>query len=185
MSDLDLTWVGGAKSETWPERLPDLYRGEPLVVLAKLDRAASAARLVGQRTSGKVSTELAFGRGAGGGLSQKSASERGLHRLWARRKIEGLMDRMIEGSSEEEVRPLVTALALEHHLMSKYTSLVAVDKVRSVETPGRAVAVANALPAGNTMFGNLPQTATPGPTCLLFSILSFASAWALLKRGGV
>ncbi len=184
MSDLELTWVDGPKSETWPERLPDLYRGEPLVVLTKLDKASSAARLVGRRSSGEVSTQLALGRGTGGGLSRQSAAERGLHRLWARRKIEGLMDRMIEGTSEEEVRPLVTALALEHHLMSKYTSLVAVDKARSVEAPGRAVAVANALPAGNTMFGNLPQTATPGPTCLLLSILSFAGAWSLLKRGG-
>ena len=184
MSDLELTWVDGPKSETWPERLPDLYRGEPLVVLTKLDKASSAARLVGQRTTGRTSTELALVR-PGKSVSKNSAAERGLHRLWARRKIEGLMDRMIEGTSEEEVRPLVTALAIEHHLMSKYTSLVAVDKTRSVEAPGSTVAVANALPAGSTMFGNMPQTATPGPTCLLLGILSFAGAWSLLKRGGV
>ena len=75
----------------------------------------------------------------------------------------------------------MTALALHHHLMSKYTSLVAVDKTRSVDAPGRSVPVANALPAGNQMFGNLPQTATPGPTCLLTSVFSLASALFLRK----
>jgi Ca-activated chloride channel homolog len=194
MGDLALSWKNGPKSETWPERLPDLYRGEPLVVLAKLDPGATAANIVARRAGQKFETELAFGAAASSSsppsqaasgatkmTTQGQRAERGLHRLWARRKIEGLMDRMIEGTSEAEIQPKVTALALHHHLMSKYTSLVAVDKTRSVDAPGRSVPVANALPAGNQMFGNLPQTATPGPTCLLTSIFSLASA-LLLRR---
>jgi Ca-activated chloride channel homolog len=194
MSDLALSWKNGAKSETWPERLPDLYRGEPLVVLAKLEPGATAAGIVARRSGQKFETELALsalqsgsapGSSAATGATKanttRQGAEKGLHRLWARRKIEGLMDRMIEGATEEEIRPKVTAIAIEHHLMSKYTSLVAVDKTRTVDAPGRSVAVANALPAGNAMFGNLPQTATPGPTCLLTSFVSLASAWLLRK----
>ncbi len=194
MSDLALSWKNGPKSETWPERLPDLYRGEPLVVLAKLDRGATAAGLVARRSGQEYKTELAFSAlpasaapshpGAAGATKATATgrrAEQGLHRLWARRKIEGLMDRMIEGASEQEIRPKVTALAIEHHLMSKYTSLVAVDKTRSVDAPGRSVPVANALPEGNAMFGNLPQTATPGPTCLLTGFVSLTSAWLLRK----
>jgi Ca-activated chloride channel family protein len=179
MSDLSLSWRNGPKSETWPERLPDLYRGEPLVVLAKLDPGATAAGLVARRSGQEFKTELAAG--ATQATAPGRRAEQGLHRLWARRKIEGLMDRMIEGASEQEIRPKVTALAIEHHLMSKYTSLVAVDKTRSVDAPGRSVPVANALPAGNAMFGNLPQTATPGPTCLLTSFVSLAGAWLFRK----
>lgn len=188
LGDLALAWKNGPKSETWPERLPDLYRGEPLVVLAKLDPGTTAASIVARRAGQRFETELAFSapssQAAGGATKMTTKgqrAERGLHRLWARRKIEGLMDRMIEGASEAEIRPQVTALALHHHLMSKYTSLVAVDKTRSVDAPGRSVPVANALPAGNQMFGNLPQTATPGPTCLLTSVFSLASALFLRK----
>lgn len=191
MGDLALSWKGGPKSETWPERLPDLYRGEPLVVLAKLDPGATAASIVARRAGQRFETELALSSSAPSSQAASGATkmttkgqraaELGLHRLWARRKIEGLMDRMIEGASEGEIRPKVTALALQHHLMSKYTSLVAVDVTPSVDAPGRSVPVANALPAGNQMFGNLPQTATPGPTCLLTSVFTLASALFLRK----
>ncbi|MEY4549063.1 MAG: hypothetical protein RL685_5258, partial [Pseudomonadota bacterium] len=82
------------------------------------------------------------------------------------------------------LKPKVTALALDHRLLSKYTSLVAVDGQRTASGPGNEVAVPNALPAGNTMFGNLPQTATPGPTCLLMGVMSLAMAFGLFRRGG-
>ena len=111
------------------------------------------------------------------------SGELGIHRLWARRQIEALMDRVIVGDSQEQIRPRVLALALQHRILSKYTSLVAVDSQRTVSGPGNDVAVPSALPAGNTMFGNMPQTATPGPTCLLMGVVSLAAAWGLRGRG--
>ena len=52
----------------------------------------------------------------------------GMGVLWAREKIGALTDSLREGKSEDDVRPAVVQVALEHHLVSKYTSLVAVDK---------------------------------------------------------
>jgi Ca-activated chloride channel family protein len=182
VTDLALRFGGTAPAEIWPERLPDLYRGEPLVILAKLDPNESSATLLGKQLGQNFTRSLELNR-AGFSTTPSKRKQRGVHRLWARRKIEGLMDRVIEGTPEEQIRPRVTALALEHHLVSKYTSLVAVDKTRSVDAPGHSVAVANAVPAGNAMFGNLPSTATPGPTCLLLSLLSFTSAWWVRRRG--
>jgi len=43
MSQLSLTFPGDTRTEAWPERVPDLYRGEPLVVVAKLGAAATSA----------------------------------------------------------------------------------------------------------------------------------------------
>jgi Ca-activated chloride channel family protein len=187
MSQLSLTFPGDSQAEAWPERVPDLYRGEPLVLVAKLGAAASSVRVEGRRAGEAFTAELPLTAAASAGSAPLSGaapvrSERGIHRLWARRKIEDLMDRVTLGQSEEELRPQVTALALRHHLLSKYTSLVAVDKVRSVEGPGSDVAVPNALPAGNSMFGNMPQTATPAPTCLLFGAASLVAAWIVHKR---
>jgi len=190
MSQLGLDFPGDAQAETWPERVPDLYRGEPLVVVAKLDAQASSARIYGRRLGQPFAAELPLlaataqaslmpGAQPGALAAHK---ESGIHRLWARRKIEALMDRMVLAQSEEQLRPEVTQLALEHHLLSKYTSLVAVDRVRSVEGEGSEAAVANALPAGNDMFGNMPQTATPAPTCLLLGGFSFLAAAFVHKR---
>jgi Ca-activated chloride channel family protein len=185
LSDLALTIVGDPHAETWPERLPDLYQGEPLVVVAKLAATAESVLLHGSRAGQPFTVELPLGAGSGQTRPPRPSSvhrEQGIHRLWARRKIEALTDRMSLGQSEPELAPEVTRLALRHRLLSKYTSLVAVDRVRSVDGEGTDVAVPNALPAGNDMFGNLPQTATPGPTCLLVSALSVASAWVVKKR---
>ncbi len=89
----------------------------------------------------------------------------GIAALWARRKIEHLIDSRVAGIDEALIRKLVIETALEHHLVSPYTSLVAVDK-----TPARSAAAAlerrnidNTMPAGAQWQAAFPQTATPGP----------------------
>jgi Ca-activated chloride channel family protein len=73
-------------------------------------------------------------------------------------------------------------IALRHHLVSRYTSLVAVDRIATADGRAPRASVANALPAGSEMFGNMPQTATPGPFCLLFGVLSFGAAAIVQRR---
>ena len=183
MRQVVVDFGGDGRSEAWPARVPDLYRGEPLVVVAKLGAVGPDVRVSGQRAGQAFSAQLPLGNRAiaGAAAGASTGAERGIHRLWARRKIEALMDRIVLDDSEEQLRPQVTALALEHGLLSKYTSLIAVDSARTVAGAAREVAVPNALPAGNTMFGNMPQTATPAPLYLLLGVLSLAGAWALSR----
>jgi len=176
LRQVDVDFGGDGRAEVLPARVPDLYRGEPLVVVAKLGAAGPDVRVRGQRAGHAFDAQLPLGAGAG------ASRELGIHRLWARRQIEDLMDRVIVGDSEEQIRPRVTALALQHRLLSQYTSLVAVDPARTVAGPGQDVAVPNALPAGNTMFGNMPQTATPAPLYLILGAVSVACAWAVRPR---
>ena len=100
----------------------------------------------------------------------------GIAALWARRKIEHLIDSRVAGVDETLIRKLVIDTALEHHLVSPYTSLVAVDK-----TPARSAAAAlerrtldNSMPAGAQWQAAFPQTATPGP------LLRWLGAFSLL-----
>jgi hypothetical protein len=51
----------------------------------------------------------------------------GLSVYWARKKIAALMDETYKGGAEETIRKAVLDVALAHHLVSRYTSLVAVD----------------------------------------------------------
>jgi Ca-activated chloride channel homolog len=172
MRDVALDWHG-ATPETWPRRAPDLYRGEPLVLLAKLGRDTRGATLTGTLAGQRFTQPVALDR---------AARESGIHRLWARRQIEALMDAAVEGRDEASIRASVVPLALRHHLVSKYTSLVAVDARASADGRAPRASVGLALPAGNEMFGQLPQTGTPGPFCLVFGALSFVASVVVQRR---
>jgi Ca-activated chloride channel family protein len=104
---------------------------------------------------------------------QVTSGESGIGRLWARRKIEALMD------GEGDVKQQVVELALAHHLVSRYTSLVAVDHtpsgvpLKNCET--RAVPVN--LPQGwGGIDGSLPGTATPASLYILIGAILLACA---------
>jgi Ca-activated chloride channel family protein len=143
--------------ELYPPAIPDLYAGEPLVVTASFPAAPDRPLLT-----------TAFGQAAGSPWRQSVAGAPselpGIAALWARRKIEHLIDSRVAGTDEALIRKLVVDTALEHHLVSPYTSLVAVDK-----TPARSAAALerrnldNTAPAGAQWAAAMPQTATPAP----------------------
>jgi Ca-activated chloride channel family protein len=150
--------------EAWPQRVPDLYLGEPIVVSAALNSANGEVKLSGLNGDAPWQTTLTLATahtGAGMGV------------LWARGKIEALTDGLREGKSEDDVRPAVVQVALAHHLISKYTSLVAVDQTpaRRVDDLLKSGAVPVNLPDGAVQAaifgeqpgeqqGELPQGAT-------------------------
>lgn len=153
MTSIDID-TADPTAETWPQRIPDLYRGEPLIVAIRLIDA-SAPIVVRGSTGGRTwSRQLPLPSPVEGSAIGK---------LWARQKIEAAMDRLSEGASPAGVRTEVVAVALRHHLVSQFTSLVAID-----QTPG--------VP------GTLPQTATPSLLLILCGLalasLS-AAAWRL------
>ena len=111
----------------------------------------------------------------------------GISILWARQKIKALMDSLDGGGDREQVRAAVIETAQEHHLVSRYTSLVAVDviPVRPGYEDLAARMVKTGMPRGwqyGKVFG-LPQTATVAELCLVLGGLAlFLSAviWLLL-----
>jgi Ca-activated chloride channel homolog len=178
LSDVAASW-GQDEVETWPSRVPDLYLGEPVVLLARLGTTASAELTVtGRRDAEPWEAKLRVEAGS---------DETGIHKLWARKKIAGLMDRLREGADRGEVRSAVVPVALQHHLVSAYTSLVAVDvtPTRPERTPAGTANVPVALPAGmvhEKVFGALPQTATRAPLYLALGLASLTLALLLVRR---
>jgi Ca-activated chloride channel family protein len=172
MRDVALDWTGGVP-EVWPRRAPDLYAGEPLVAFAKLHPETREVRLQGTLAGQPFSRPLSLAEARRG---------RGIHRLWAERQIEALMDEAMEGRDEAAIRASVVPLALSHHLVTKYTSLVAVDTMATNDGRAPRSSVGLALPAGSEMFGTLPQTGTPGPFCLLFGVLSLGASAVVQRR---
>ena len=82
--------------------------------------------------------------------------------MYARKKIEGLSTSLAEGASEERVRKEIIELGLAHHLVTRHTSLVAVEQVvsRPKEKKLKTSAVPSNLPLGfvyESVFGNNSQ----------------------------
>jgi Ca-activated chloride channel family protein len=180
LSDVRAAW-SDPRAEAWPERILDLYLGEPILVVARLREAGSDVVLSGRRD--RDFWELRFGLVGG-------AQGVGIDKLWARKKIAALMDGLAEGADPGAVRREVTKLGIRHHLVSKYTSLVAVDVTPTAPAGGvpKTRPLPVNLPAGwshEHVFGGLPGTATPAPLLQLLGFLALAGAalaWALLPR---
>ena len=82
--------------------------------------------------------------------------------MWARSKVEALEDSRIFGVDPDLVRGQVVELALDYGLLTRYTSLVAVDRtpVRPEQEGLETLDVPNLLPAGSTFLSGFSQTAT-------------------------
>jgi Ca-activated chloride channel family protein len=159
----------------WPKRIPDLYVGEPLFVAARLPRAVRKIS-VGGRTS-EAPWKIQFDVDGGG-------TDTGINKLWAREMIASLMDELATGADPDRIRTEVTRVALDHHLVSKYTSLVATDVTPT--KPGHLASATKPIPVNTPhgtgqqiYYGAMPQGATPGQLFLLLGLLSLISAVAL------
>jgi len=141
VTGLTASYTGGAMDAT-PDALPDLYRGEPIVIAARLGAADGVVEIKGMIGARPWTVTLPVAKAAEGA---------GLSKLWARRKItDAEMAHRLGQASAAEADQRILALALEHHLVSRLTSLVAVDATPSRPEGGqltRAELPLN-LPAG-------------------------------------
>ncbi len=141
LQDLRLDWRGADTWDTYPDVLPDLYVGEPLQIVTRLKRAAgpTSVRLIGTLSGRRVEMAL--------DLPPAVESRPAVQRLWARARIDALLGQSPE--SIERAREQIIALALEHRLMTAYTSFVAVDSAVTARQGDHAhVKVAVPLPEG-------------------------------------
>ena len=147
-----------ASADIAPSVLPDLYRDEPLVLAAKLDKLSGSVEIKGHIGDRPWSVSLPLANAAEG---------KGLSKLWARRKIsDAEVARTTRQVSPEEADKTILALALQHQLVTRLTSLVAVDQTpsRPEGTPLKLTDLPLNLPAGwdfEKVFGERPHLPKP------------------------
>ena len=138
--------AGDSAAEAYPTPVPDLYAGEPVTFSAKLP-AVPLARLSGELVvTGRRGAETWERR-----LSLSSVEPApGVAAIWARAKIDQIEDGLYRREDPAEVRKSAVAVALHHRLVTRYTSLVAVDdrSVRPPETPLESREIERNLPQG-------------------------------------
>lgn len=178
VTDVVVEWPNGVTPLAYPESIPDLYAGEPVVVKARLDSEIlpdSLVKISGNSTLGTWGAELSFD------LQEQSS---GIAALWARARIEDLLDKESRGANAEETRAAVVQTALAHHLVSKFTSLVAIDKTptRPLDAALGSEQVPNLLPYGQSQRAiiGFPATATSAGRYQVIGVLLMFIAVLLL-----
>lgn len=173
--DLQVFWPGGAKAELGADLPGDVYAGDPLVIAARLTKVPEG-------------TLTLTGRSAGGAWTRQLpiklvGNQAGIAKLWARERIGELSRQKNLGADAGEIETRIVDLALAHHLVSEFTSLVAVD-VTPVRPMDRALSREQAptsAPVGGAWANTtgFSPTATPAPMLFVIGGLAMAVAVSL------
>lgn len=159
--NVDLTLSNGKT-----QRLRDLYLGEPLIAHLKLDGGqANAVQLQGRLGNQPWSQKIAV---------PNHQRQSGIARLWARQEIHQLMNRGVT-EGRDAVKDAITKLGLEFHLVTRHTSLIAIDK--TPVRPTQAKQINNRIgnpPAKGQRRSAFPQTATSFQWQLLTGLVLIA-----------
>lgn len=178
VTDIRLDWPGGAIVDAYPGVVPDLYASEPVAVSVRIEGLpvpGASLTVSGNTPAGVWRTDVSLDTG------HRSP---GVAALWARDRIGELGDAIRTDPGNQSLRAAVVETALAHHLVSRYTSLVAVDRTpaRAAGDALRSDAVPNALPHGqhtNAIFG-FPDTATDAGQRLVRGALLLTLALLLI-----
>jgi len=180
LTNICVDW--GDTAEYYPEIIPDLYAGEPLWLLARLPSDPNMINLCG--TLNGHDWDLAVNRWD---MTANGPGGDNLAKLWARKKIEALEDSLIFGADRELTKLEITGVALDYGLLTRHTSLVAVDKTPrrpSNETLAKS-SVPGLLPAGSSSnLAGYPATATGWVAQLLLSLFVLLIATCMLLFSG-
>jgi Ca-activated chloride channel family protein len=135
LTDIEVALQGFDAYDVEPPTLPDLFAQRPLILFGKYRDASGQITVKGRTVWGDykqvipVNPQLA------------DANNEALRYLWARERIARLDD---YGTVGVDIKEEVTELGLRYHLMTQYTSFVAVDTI--VRDTGEVVTVKQPLP---------------------------------------
>ena len=143
LTDVAIDWGSMDVAEVIPDRLPDLFVGRPVIVTGRFRNTEPTT----VRVTGRVGEQVVEATFKVVPLASDQ-SEPALSSIWARMRIAQLADRAV-WDPNLELAAEVKALALEHSLMSAYTSFVAVDSLtRTAGRYGTTVSVPVPVPDG-------------------------------------
>lgn len=175
LSDISLDGTGWSTLEPYPATIGDLYEGEPIVLAIKAASLPEQATLRGKAGTASWTLPVSV---------HHAAAQGGLSINWARQKIAALMDETYKGTPDDAIRKAVLDVALAHHLVSRYTSLVAVDvtPARPTDSPAEHDHAVNLARAQDqALLAGLPKTATDVQWHILLGLSALLCAALLWK----
>jgi Ca-activated chloride channel family protein len=141
-------WGGLPVTDIYPQRLPDLFSGQPVLITGRYTKSAGGTvRLKGTRAGGPFSRDIPVT------FSSSTQPFDALAGFWARRRMDDLMSQdwlgLQQGAMKPELKEQITQLGLDYRLMTQFTSFVAVeDKVVTKNGQPQRVEVPVEMPEG-------------------------------------
>ncbi len=149
LTAIETDWGGLDVIDPLPASVPDLFDNQPVFLVGRYHRPGKGTVVLrGRQGHGWAEIPVEVD------LPEYEGANPALEQLWARRKIAELM-RLQVRQEIPEVREQVLELALEYHLMSKYTSFVAVERKlkEGLHLPLETVLIPSELPDGASYDG--------------------------------
>jgi Ca-activated chloride channel family protein len=127
--DVAIDWNGLPVRDVYPAKVRDLFAGQTISVLGRFEAPARGTAYVTGRVGARrvrypVAVELPEARSENAALAP----------AWARHRIAEMSSELLGADSDRtvELTRQITELALQHRLVSQFTSFVAVDESRVV-----------------------------------------------------
>lgn len=156
--------------EVFPRKLPDLYLGEPIQVAVKSSLPLASAQVTGKTATVPFYQQLII-------ESEKQA--KAVSKLWAKRKIDDLLDGVVTGEDAEQVKSEVLNTSLAHQILSPYTSFIAVEKSPDME---QLLASNRLKQLKETLAVAMPKTALGWQQQLILGLLLLAITCLFASR---
>jgi Ca-activated chloride channel homolog len=161
LTDVKLSFEGVEVADVYPERPPDLFQRQPLMIFGRISKGrVGKVHLTANAGEETYETVIAFD-------ASKATFHSGITTLWARQRVEDLVDqwRQSDENGQAEIRASIIAHSIRYWLVTRFTSLVAVEElVVNASGLSGTIPVASELPAGMQMdkvFGTqAPATGT-------------------------
>lgn len=184
--------------EIFPKQIPDLYDGQPLLISARWAKQNKQSKKK-QDSRIKVSGELGDipwqeelvintdSNSKDKNSMIKNIVDNGVAQWWARQKIKHLtsLHRRSNKQDKEGIKSQIIQLALAHHLVSPYTSFIAIEEniSRKANVSLKSKNIKNLMPKGSTQAIPMPNTALGIIGYLYFSLLMMIMAVVILFVG--
>jgi Ca-activated chloride channel family protein len=127
LTDLKVSYEGIKLEDVYPQAVADLWDRKPLVFKARYEQAGKGKIVISGFSGGKPYEQILNVT-----LPEKEKANPALASLWARAKVDDLMDQdwmgAQSGNPDKTIKDEIVKVALKHRIMTRYTSFVAVDE---------------------------------------------------------
>jgi hypothetical protein len=115
-------------TDVYPKRIPDLFGSKPVILTGRFTSASSGTiRLKGKMAGSDYARDILVQ------FPDNTVSHDVLASLWARARVDDLMNQDYAGAQSGNMRPelknTITQLGIEYRLMTQFTSFVAVEEM--------------------------------------------------------
>ena len=168
LRDIKVKYDGFDTYDVAPQNLPTLFAKRPIVLLGKWKgEPTGTIEITGTLGNGEEYKQVIQVADV-----QSQESNSALPYLWARSRVEQLMDYGIAGDEDDlkRVQKEVTQIGLDYSMLTKFTSFIAVtEKVRNTDEAAKDVDQPQPLPhnVSNLSVGSYTNGSEPGTVAIV------------------